>query len=410
MKRSRSHASSRSSGVSPAVSTTILASVTVALGILLIAVSFNWFGASSTDLTEKTDRAIHLVRTSGMLVFEMVKYPLDVDERSVTLRNVATVDLCVVRLELIRADGSIGGQYPAPPQRWLRCGGAGGFDPIPPRDSLVITGSQLPDCPECFFAERVKLRVWYIARNIYNQDDPEVSADEMQFVEALIIYPGLASPEVCIPPEGTPAVFLASVDPLTRAADPPGEIPSARYDKLYVSLRHANPLVSTPQTFTFKFAGSDSSGILTGDLRVDTSSEQAVGGPMDSIRAPFWVMASSETYTVIPNEFYFGAYNDPSAGLVHVSGIGLITQYITWIGSYPIVTTVVVELAKQNFDVDATVPIKVQLIDCKGNVLADVSRAVRVPAGIEFDRFFIDLPLSSPILAFKVYVVEVWVG
>jgi hypothetical protein len=89
-----------------------------------MAVSFNWFGASATDLTQKTDRAIHLVRTSGMLVFEMMKYPLDGEERSVTLRNVAKVDLCVVRQELIRADGSIGGQYPSPPQRWLRCGGA----------------------------------------------------------------------------------------------------------------------------------------------------------------------------------------------------------------------------------------------------------------------------------------------
>jgi hypothetical protein len=82
----------------------------------------------------------------------------------------------------------------------------------------------------------------------------------MQFVETLIIYPGLASPEACVPPEGTPSVFLASVDPLTMAADPPGEIPSDRPDKLYVSFRHAKPLTSTPQTFTFAFTSSDSSG------------------------------------------------------------------------------------------------------------------------------------------------------
>ncbi len=376
----------------------------------MMAVSFNWFGTSTRDLTQETDRAIHLVRTSGMLVFEAVKYPLDVDERNVVLRNVATVDLCVVRLELIRANGSIGGQFPPPPQRWLRCGGAGGFDPIPPRDSLTIAGTQLPSCPDCFFAERVKLRVWYIARNMYNQDNPEFSADEMQFVETLILYPGLISPEACVPPEGAPAVFLASVDPLTRAADPPGEIPSARHDKLYVSLRHADPLTSTPQTFTFTITGSDSSGSITGNLRVDTSSEQPVGGPLPSIRAPFRVIASSGSYTVIPNEFYFGAYNDPMAGLVHVSGIGLITQHVSWIGDYPIVTTVVVELAKQNFDVGVTVPVRIRLIDCKGNVLAETSRSVNVPAGVEFDRFFIDLPSSPPILAFKVYTVEVLVG
>jgi hypothetical protein len=35
---------------------------------------------------------------------------------------------------------------------------------------------------------------------------------------------------------------------------------------------------------------------------------------------------------------------------------------------------------------------------------------VTVPAGVEFDRFFIDLPLSQPVLAFKVYTVEVRVG
>jgi hypothetical protein len=75
------------------------------------------------------------------------------------------------------------------------------------------------------------------------------------------------------------------------------------------------------------------------------------------------------------------------------------------------VTTVVVELAKQNFDVNATVPIRIRLIDCNGNALADVGpHMVTVPAGVEFDRFFIDLPLSQPVLAFKVYTVEVRVG
>jgi hypothetical protein len=132
---------------------------------------------------------------------------------------------------------------------------------------------------------------------------------------------------------------------------------------------------------------------------------------MASIRVPFTVTASSGTYTVIPNTFYFGAYNDPSAGLIHVSGIGLITQFITWIGSDPIVTTVVVELAKQNFDAKATVPIRIRLIDCNGNALAEVGpHMVTVPAGVEFDRFFVDLPLSQQVLAFKVYTVEVRVG
>jgi hypothetical protein len=72
---------------------------------------------------------------------------------------------------------------------------------------------------------------------------------------------------------------------------------------------------------------------------------------------------------------------------------------------------VVVELAKQNFDAVANVPIRIRLIDCNGNVLADVGpRYVRVPAGVEFYRDFVDLPLSQPVLALKVYTVEVRVG
>lgn len=408
MKRSRPHRSSRSSGVSPAVSTAILASVTIALGILLMAISFNWFGASASDLTQKTDRSIHLVRTSGMLVFEMVKYPLDVEKRNITLRNVARVDLCVVRLELIREDGSIGGQNPSPPQRWLTCGRAGGLNPVPPEGHITLTGTQLPSCPACFFGERTKLRVWYIARNLYNQDDPEVSADEMQFVETVIIYPGLVNPEVCIPPEGTPAVFLASIDPITNVDN--GEIRPQRTDKLYVSFKHANPRVSTGQPFTFKLTGYSGSGILDADLRVDTSAEQAVRGSMDSITPPFQIEVSSPTYTVIPNAFYLGSYDHPTAGLVHVSGIGLITQYIAWIGEEPVVTTVVVELAKSEYDVPATVPLKIQLIDCNNAVLAQVVTTVSMPSGVQFDRFFVDIPSSDPVLAFKVYQVKVEVG
>ncbi|MEM2232334.1 MAG: hypothetical protein QXP81_02200 [Nitrososphaerota archaeon] len=412
MRKSRSHRSSPSSGVSPAVSTAILASVTVAIGILLMAVSFNWFGASATDLTQKTDRSIHLVRTSGMLVFEMVKYPLDVDKRNVRLRNIATVDLCVVRLELIREDGSIGGQYPSPPQRWLACGRAGGLDPIPPKGSLDLPGTKLPGCPTCFFGERTKLRVWYIARNLYDQNNPEVSADEMQFVETVIIYPGLVNPEVCVPPEGTPAVFLASVDPVTNADN--GEIRPQRSDKLYVSFRHASPSVSTPQSFTFVLADRDSSGVITSDLRIDTSAEQPVRvtppESLGSIIAPFSVDVSSPTYTVIPNRFYFGSYNHPSAGVVHVSGVRLITQFFAWVGEEPIVTTVMIELAKKEYDVPATVPLRLKLIDCNNNVLAQVTTTVTIPSGVQFDSFFIDLPTEEPVLAFKVYRVEVEVG
>jgi hypothetical protein len=383
-------------GVSPVLSSVILAAITLAVGLILVSLATSWFAINATDTTQKTDKGIALVRTSGLLAFELVRYTSREDLRLIVLRNISPLDLCVTRIELIRQDGSLGGAWPSPPARWVACG-SGGLDPISPQEKAEFTSSELPTCSSCFFGERTRIRIWYIARTLYDNANPELSADEMRYVETLIIYPGTRIGRPCALPEGTRWAAFTSVDPVTNFLT--GSFSNPPNNRFSVLISYARPLTLSTQQFEFQLADQDSSQTLTADLRVGVTYEQFVGGVI-GIGTPFDLSVVGSSYIPIPSHFKFGALPDRSA---HVSGIGLITQYISYISDNPVVTTIQVEIGKQ--DEPATFRLNVVLRDCAGNLLADMSRTVSLPAGIQWDTTYLDLP--APLDITDIYHVEV---
>lgn len=386
----------RSRGVSPVLSSVILAAITLAVGLVLVSLATSWFAFNATETTQKTDKGITLVRTSGLLAFEMVRYTGREDLRLIVLRNISPLELCVTRIELIRQDGSLGGAWPSPPARWVACG-SGGLDPIPPQEKAEFTSSELPTCSSCFFGERTRIRVWYIARSLYDNANPELSADEMRYVETLIIYPGTRIGSPCALPEGTRWAAFTSIDPMTNYLT--GAFSNPPNNRFSTLISYASPLTLSPQQFEFTLTDQDSSQTLTADLRVGVTYEQSVGGVV-GIATPFDLSIEGSSYVPIPNYFRFGALPDHSA---HVSGIGLITQYISYISDHPVVTTIQVELGKH--DEPKTFQLNVILRDCAGNLLADLSRIVSLPGGVQWDTTYIDLP--APLDITDVYYVEV---
>ncbi len=387
---------SKAAGVSPVLSSVILAAVTLAVGLLLVSLATSWFAVNAVDTTQQTDKGIALVRTSGLLTFELVRYTSREDLRLVVLRNIAPQDLCITRIELIREDGSLGGAWPRPPGRWAACG-TDGLASIAPQQKAELTSAELPECPSCSFAERTKLRIWYIAETLYNNDSPELSADEMRYVETIIVYPGARIGSPCTLPEGTRWTTIASVDPMTNFLT--GAFSNPPNNRFAVLINHADPLTLSSQRFGFILQDSDSSLSLTADLRVGVTYEQYVGG-VTEIETPFTLVIDGASYIAIPSNFRFGALPDRS---VHVSGIGLITQYITYISDRPVVTAIQVEVGKH--DNPATFQLTVVLRDCVGELLARLTRTVSLPAGVQWETTYLDLP--APLDIADVYYVEV---
>jgi hypothetical protein len=386
----------KSAGVSPVLSSVILAAVTLAVGLLLVSLATSWFAVNALDTTQQTDKGIALVRTSGLLTFELVRYTSREDLRLVVLRNIAPQDLCITRIELIRQDGSLGGAWPSSPGRWVACG-PDGLAPIAPQQKAELTSAELPECPSCFFGERTKLRIWYIARTLYNSDQPELSADEMKFVETIIVYPGARIGSPCALPEGTRWTTITAVDPMTNFLT--GAFSNPPNNRFSVLINYANPLTLSPQTFKFGLEDGDSSLSLTTDLRVGVTYEQHVGG-VTGIETPFNLVIEGDSYIPIPSNFRFGALRDRS---VHVSGIGLITQYIAYISDQPVVTAIQVEVGKH--DNPATFQLTVVLRDCVGELLARLTRTVSLSAGVQWETTYLDLP--APLDITDVYYVEV---
>ncbi|MCS7095255.1 MAG: hypothetical protein NZ988_05580 [Thaumarchaeota archaeon] len=374
-------------GISPAVATAILAGVTLFLGILLITLSAGWFSVNATDLNLQANREIQLIKTSGLLVFESVRYAANSASRSATVRNVSEVELCVTRVELIRENGILAGVWPTSPEGWARCDPTG-LNPIMSRQSLNLsaTDGTLPPCIDCSPGERIRLRVWYIARSLYDQNNPVNSADEMRFTETLIVFPGTRRVGMCTANLGSRYVVLSSIDPLTNYNN--GRIMDSPNDKLYLGFSHSTPATDNPVHFGVKLVGRDNVVVvISSNLRIDVPYEQAIAGAA-GISTPFSAYASGY-YQPVPWEFYFDRTDD---GVLHVSDIRLITQYRSYLSEFPILTSVQLTLGKLYGVAVHDRPVNVYLTDCNGVRLATLSITISAGSEEEWITVFIDVP------------------
>lgn len=398
------YASAGRLGVSPVVATAILASVTLFLGVLLMTLGAGWFSVSATELNQQANREIQLIRSSGLLVFEMVRYAADPNNRNATVRNVSELELCVTRIELIREDGSLSGSWPRPPTRWLRCDPPD-LRPLRPRQNLTLSGRDqtLPGCPNCRAGERVKLRVWYVPRSLYDRNNPENSADEMRFVETLIVFPGNRTVGRCTLNLGNRFVVLSSIDPITYNFN--GSFLRPPNDRLFLGFSHPTPPPQTGQPFPFKVGlyGRENIRTLYGDLRIDLPYEQPLSGA-HGMSTPFLAEVSGHEYRPVPWMFYFDRTAD---GLLHVSDIRLFTQYHAYLSEYPILTSVQVTLGKLD-GVSVSRKVYLSLYDC--NDVALVKREIMISAGPEEEWITVFIDITEVIEVTELAKVEVLLG
>lgn len=360
----------------------ILASATVALGIVVWGFAAGWFGVSLYDLTKNVNRDILLIKTSSQLTFEFVNYTST--DRSVIVRNIAKVPLTITRVEIVSMTGQTKDYRP------VTGVGYANLTRVEPGESAILNADILPPCPTCQSRERLRMRIWYIASSLFDEANPQLSIDEMRFSETLFVYPELGVVSVCpLPEEGWMMVNI--VDPATYFSS--GRIPGPPFNKISVRTPKASSLADVDAMITV----TNSSGEVayaSSRIRSISNSLQSFTGPFSGFQVPIIIDISATGFEVIQHRWILGGI----PGKAHASGVTL------WYDAEEFVDVVEVELGVNDV-VGGRYRIVVTLYDCLDTPVGQGSVTATIPTGIYSDSVFVDI--SPAVKMENVYKVEV---
>ncbi len=359
----------------------ILASATVALGIVVWGFATGWFGVSLYDLTKNVNRDILLIKTSSQLSFEFVNYTST--WRSVTVRNIARVPLTITRIEIVSMDGQIRDYRP------VTGIGYDNLTRVEPGQAAVLGPDLVPPCPTCQSKERLRMRIWYIASSLFDESNPQISVDEMRFSETLFVFPESGVVSVCPLPENWMMVNI--VDPVTYFSS--GKIPGPPFNKIYIRTPMASSLADVDATIRVTNSSGEVAYAST-YIKSISNSLQSFTGPFSGFQVPLIIEISATGFDVIQREWIIGGL----PGKAHVSGVTL------WYDAEKFVDVVEVELGV-NDAVGGRYRVVVTIYDCRDMAVGQGSVTVNFPTGIYSDSVFIDI---SPAVGMEnVYKVEV---
>ncbi len=348
----------------------LLTALTVGVGVFILAVASGWLGVSLQSSTNEANRAILLVKTSAQLSFERVFYTGDV--RNVTVRNIADVPVVVTRIEIVSPSGSLKASFPS--------NGFTRIAELQPQQAIELDRSSVPACSSCTSLETLRLRVWYVAAGLFNEENPILSVDEMRYVETVFVHPPVGAPARCPLPSNWMMVDV--VDPVTYTDS--GKIPPPPNNKVYVRFPYASASDSTTVDLQVIDAMGEY-GFATSDVQTISNVLQPFAGSFSGLQVPLTVRVLSAGYDVVQEEWVFGGI----PGKAHASGVTL------WSDANMNVNVVEVELGVNDV-VGGNYRVTVTLYDCNGVQLVSRSVTVRIPRGIFTDSVFIDIP-STPL-------------
>ncbi|MEM1534597.1 MAG: hypothetical protein QW059_05475 [Nitrososphaerota archaeon] len=347
----------------------LLAALTVGVGIFILGVASGWLGASLQSSTGEANRAILLVKTSAQLSFEAVNYTKHT--RNITLRNIAEVPITVTRIEIVTPEGALKASYPS--------GAFTNITGLAPGGSAVLGDDVVPICGSCLPQETLRLRVWYIASSLYNKDNPEISADEMRYVETVFTYPpGGVGPRCPLPSNW---MTVDVVDPVTYFDL--GKIPPPPNNKIYARFPYASSNVIVPVDLQVRNASGEL-GFASNTVPSISNEMQAFTGSFSGFQVPLEVNIAAAGFNVLQRRWVFGGIPNKA----HASGVTL------WSNAERVVNVVEVELGKNDL-VDLSLRITVILRDCNGDLIASRSVTSTIPRGVFTDSVFIDIPSTS---------------
>ena len=359
---------------STASTVALLTASTVLLGLFLMGVFTGWFNISILDITGGVNTDVQIIRSSiaveGIVVND--------EEEVVYLRNVGKTDVIVTRLEIFDLEGgSLLAMLPSDSYvgnlLFLEVGESGNLT--------------LPECPSCK-GVAVKLRVWYIAEQLYNLENPLESVDEMSFLEHVLKIPPRDKSVACPPFSGS-WFFIEFVDPVAYVST--GRI---AWDEIRIlsPLASEYSLVDVSVTVT-ELESPRRTRVGEGVVKTMTNEISLVDANARGLYIPVEIEIRAKTdWMLAPKVWIFGKGRNN----VHVSDITL-----TWDEVRRVINGAVVGMAKPR-GTSGLYEIRVYLEDCNGNTIAENTRIQRVFGDSNTFLVFVELP---PVKLDQVYLV-----
>ncbi len=321
----------------------IIASITAALGILLLGVTAGFFNKTIFDLTKETSENIQEIRS--VLVIEYATCDLDSNQTKFSVRNVGMIDLTITRIELRSPQGEIYNSIPE---------GTAAENMFTNITKVVKDENATLSIGGCVRENggTVILRVWYISSSLFDPDNPGESMDKMSYLDLVLESTPAVSPLTCPIPDNW--ILMDFVDPISY-------VTSGTIARDYVRIRV--PLASEPEevsvTVTVQQLPSGATRSGSGTIDSISNEVQVVDADASGLHMPVKITFSpSGGWVIIPGEWTFGGIPYQ----LHVSDILLV-----WDETKRVVYAALVSLGVGS---SGTYRVSITLKDCNGDVIA----------------------------------------
>lgn len=305
------------------IEVTVVATITILLGLALMYVTSGWVQSSMLDLTRETDEYIQSFRS--LLVIENINYT----EKGATIfvRNVSkwNISLTILEIQLLRGRNLVGTTSPA---------------------TIIVKDKSAnlpaPICENCKYGETLTYKIKYIPTALAEMRHPILIA-ERNFTNPFSILYGHCELQ-------DEWILIDMINPVTTL--------SGEFSQTYPIIWIRAPLSSAPGKQSLSI-GVYGQGISTsGSAAIDFPSlrQQFLYIPHEEVKPPYNITLETSEANVVPVKWVFDGLVEDEEVKIHVSGI-----FLLWRPEDKVVVAIILELAVKE---QGDYYISIKLSDC----------------------------------------------
>ena len=374
----------RKRGIASAVASAILAVLVIATGLYVYALSLSWFGASALEASSDVGGLVIMVSSS--LIVEAGN-----DNGTATalrLRNVGEFTVIVTKVEVFKLTSS----HDLIPVASLP---SSGFDNLLELQSKETATLAAPSCSICDVGDVAVYRITYLAKALFDPDQPAKNAHKARVTEYMIAYTGVAPRKCEIPSSNW--IWMDISDPLQYLGS--GRLGS-RYGLRFVRAE-SSANVRVTVTIRELYGSYRTYTSPTTTLQSQHYAIQYINMPnlySRNFRPPFEVIVSVEGWTEIQYRWVHGSRGAGDSVSAFINTISLV-----WTEHDEAAHGVWLSVAA-NYNGAITVGVTIK--DCDGDIIATGQATGTVES---YDPKQIYVELDNPVSMWDVYEVETYV-
>lgn len=346
---------------------TVIASITILLGLALMFISFGWSQVFVYDLGKKTDEHVQSFRS--LLVIESINYTET--SKEIIIRNVSKwrISLTTIEVEILRNNELTSRVHERV-------------------DLAKDESAHLPIPVACVRGENLTIRVKYIPTALLEKGFPILVAEQnftcpISTVSAKCNLPSKWALIDVVDPVTTPSGDLSQIYPIIWIRSPLGSIVDEETIVLHIQGRE----------------GASSGGSL---VSIPSTEQVPIRISDNDVKPPYKITFESRNVFLIPRSFDLGAFIEEDKAKIHVSGVSLV-----WRRSDMVAEALIIELGISKPG-DYKIKIILEIEDCNAET-SYFEYDYTTKSGVNWDFVYVELQEDfkvTDIYALRTIIVE----